>query len=232
MSVGEDVVMLRKLVILLAVLASASTFERAHAESRVALVVGNTAYSNAPRLANPTNDAHDMTAALKAAGFDVIEAIDAGKGKFDAALRGFAEKLNAADVALFYYAGHGLQVGAQNYLVPIDAKLERERDLEFEAVKLDFVLRQMEIDREGKTTIVILDACRDNPLARNLARTMGTRSANIGRGWPPQRPGLAPSFRIRLSPATSRSMATAAIRRLRRRWRSTSASKAATCKRP
>jgi uncharacterized caspase-like protein len=154
----------------------------ANAETRVALVVGNGAYANAPKLTNPANDARDMTAALKAAGFDVIEAIDADKSKFDSALHGLADKLQTADVALFFYAGHGLQVGAENYLVPTDAKLERERDLEFEAVKLDFVLRQLEIEREGKTTIVILDACRDNPLARNLARSMGTRSTSIGRG--------------------------------------------------
>ena len=73
----------------------------------------------------------------------------------------------------------------QNYLVPIDAKLDRERDLEFETVKLDFVLRKMELEREGKTSIVILDACRDNPLTRNLARTMGTRSAAIVPSLPP-----------------------------------------------
>lgn len=182
--------MVRILLLLAAVCVSAGLSHAAKAESRVALVVGNTAYSNAPKLGNPINDANDMTAALKSAGFDVIQAIDADKSKFDSALRGFAEKLGSADVALFYYAGHGLQVGAQNYLVPIDAKLERERDLEFEAVKLDFVLRQMEIDREGKTTIVILDACRDNPLARNLARTMGTRSANIGRGLAAANAGL------------------------------------------
>jgi uncharacterized caspase-like protein len=152
------------------------------AETRVALVIGNSAYVNAPALANPLNDAQAMTAALKGAGFDVVEATDASKAKFDAALRSFSEKLSKADVALFFYAGHGLQVGAQNYLVPVDAKLENERDLEFEAVKLDFVQRQMEIDRDGKTTIVMLDACRDNPLSRNLARSMGTRSAGIGRG--------------------------------------------------
>jgi Caspase domain len=80
------------------------------------------------------------------------------------------------------YAGHGLQIGRENYLVPIDAKLKRERDLQFEAVGIDFVMRQMEIDSEGKTTIIILDACRDNPLARNLARSVGTRSIAIGRG--------------------------------------------------
>ena len=162
----------------------------AHAETRVALVVGNSAYRSTTPLANPLNDARDMTAALKASGFTVVEALDAGKPQFDSALRTFADKLANADVALFFYAGHGLQVGAQNYLVPIDAKLERERDLEFEAVKLDFVMRQMEIDREGRTSIVILDACRDNPLSRNLARSMGTRSTSIGKGLAAAATGL------------------------------------------
>ena len=160
------------------------------AESRVALVVGNSAYQTTAPLSNPLNDARDIGAALKAAGFDVVEALDADKRKLDGALRAFTDKLAQADVALFFYAGHGLQVGLQNYLLPIDAKLERERDLEFEAVKLDFVLRQMEIDREGRTTIVILDACRDNPLSRNLARSMGTRSASIGRGLAAASTGL------------------------------------------
>lgn len=160
------------------------------AEKRVALVVGNGAYQSTTPLPNPLNDARDMATALKAAGFDVVEALDADKRKLDGALRAFTDKLATADVALFFYAGHGLQVGAQNYLVPIDAKLERERDLEFEAVKLDFVLRQMEIDREGKTTIIVLDACRDNPLSRNLARTMGTRSTAIGRGLAAASTGL------------------------------------------
>ena len=154
----------------------------ASAETRVALVIGNSAYASTTPLANPLNDAHDVSAALKQAGFRVIEGVDVGKRDFDRALRTFADELTKADVALFFYAGHGLQVGLQNYLLPVDAKLERERDLEFEAVKLDFVLRQMEIDRDGRLSIVILDACRDNPLSRNLARTMGTRSTALGRG--------------------------------------------------
>ncbi len=178
-------------VLMLAVLVLVPLGGRAAwAEKRVALIIGNSAYVHTTPLSNPINDARDMTEALKATGFEVVEAVDADKLKLDGALRSFTDKLAGADVALFFYAGHGLQVGAQNYLVPIDAKLERERDLEFEAVKLDFVLRQMEIDREGKTSIVILDACRDNPLTRNLARSMGTRSAGIGRGLAAASTGL------------------------------------------
>jgi uncharacterized caspase-like protein len=181
---------MRAVSVFLFVLALIAQNTAAMAQSRVALVVGNGAYRNTSTLANPLNDARDVAAALKSAGFDVVEAFDADKQAFDTALRSFTDKLTNADVGLFFYAGHGLQVGAQNYLVPIDARLERERDLEFEAVKLDFVLRQMEIDREGKTSIVFLDACRDNPLSRNLARSMGTRSAAIGRGLAAAATGL------------------------------------------
>ena len=154
----------------------------AAAEKRLALIVGNSAYASASRLANPANDAGDMAAALKQIGFEVLVGADLDKRAFDAKVREFARALPAADVALFYYAGHGLQVGGRNYLVPIDAQLQTERDLDFEGVALDFVLKQMELEREGKTNIVLLDACRDNPLARNLARTMGTRSGNVGQG--------------------------------------------------
>ena len=152
------------------------------AEKRVALVVGNLAYVNAPALANPAHDAQDMAAALKDLGFTVVLGLDLDKAGFDKTLKEFSKQLEDADTGLLFYAGHGLQVAGQKYLVPTDAKLAKERDLDFEAVKLEFVLKQMELDREGKTNIVFLDACRDNPLARNLSRTMGTRSASIGSG--------------------------------------------------
>jgi uncharacterized caspase-like protein len=120
---------------------------------------------------------------MKELGNDVVLGLDLDKRGFDAKVREFSRRLSAgADTGIFFYAGHGLQVAGRNYLVPIDAQLMNERDLDFEAVSLDFVLKQMELDREGKTNIVFLDACRDNPLARNLARSMGTRSASIGRG--------------------------------------------------
>lgn len=152
------------------------------ADKRVALVVGNAAYVNASPLPNPVNDATEIAKALTEAGFQVIVGLDLDKPAFDGKVREFASALDGADVAVFFYAGHGLQVAGRNYLVPVDAKMQKERDLDFEGLSVDFVLKQMEMDRDGKTNVVFLDACRDNPLARNLARSMGTRSVSIGKG--------------------------------------------------
>ena len=119
--------MRRLRVLLVALCGLACGISAALAETRVALVVGNSAYQSTTPLANPLNDARDMAAALKSVGFDVVEALDADKRKLDGAMRAFTDKLANADVALFFYAGHGLQVGLQNYLVPIDAT-PTERD--------------------------------------------------------------------------------------------------------
>lgn len=154
----------------------------ATAQKRVALVIGNSAYVNATALANPANDATDIGEALKEAGFDIILGLNLDKRAFDAKVREFSHVLPQADTGVLFYAGHGLQVSGRNHLLPVDARLQTERDLDFETVNLDFILRQMELDRDGKTNIVFLDACRDNPLTRNLARSMGTRSASIGSG--------------------------------------------------
>jgi hypothetical protein len=154
----------------------------AAAEKRVALVVGNSTYAQVGTLANPANDANDISSALKSAGFEVILGLNVDKREFDTKVRNFADILEDADVAIFFYAGHGLQVAGRNYLIPVDARLQSERDLDFDAVNLDFILKQMELGRADKTNIVFLDACRDNPFTRNLARSMGTRSASIGKG--------------------------------------------------
>ena len=162
------------------VFAAISFVSEARAEKRIALVIGNSAYQNTPDLKNPKNDAVDLAAALRRLGFEVFEGRDLDKRAMERLIRQFGVRLSGADLAIFFYAGHGLQVGGQNYLVPIDARLASEGDADFEGMALTPVLKQME--REAKTSIVLLDACRDNPLARNLARTMGTRAVHLGQG--------------------------------------------------
>ncbi|HXE69685.1 MAG TPA: caspase family protein [Hyphomicrobiaceae bacterium] len=160
----------------------------AHAEKRVALVIGNSAYQNTGELRNPSNDAADVTAALARLGFQVTDGRDLDKRAMERAIRQFGLSLEGADVALFFYAGHGIQVGGQNHLIPVDARLASEGDVDFETLPLSLVLKQME--REAKTSLVLLDACRDNPLARNLARTMGTRAITIGTGLAEVKTGI------------------------------------------
>lgn len=147
---------------------------------RVALVIGNGDYRSAPRLTNPTNDAADMSAALRKLGFDVVDGKNLDRRGMDDAIRTFGRKLDRADLAAFFYAGHGLQVAGKNYLVPIDARLERPGDLALDAVDVGVVLAQMEA--EQRVNLIFLDACRDNPLARSLARSLGARSASVGQG--------------------------------------------------
>jgi hypothetical protein len=147
---------------------------------RLALVVGNSAYQHAPYLKNPRNDASDLAAVLEQLGFTVTKGVDLDKPAMDRKIQEFAAALHGAEAGVFFYAGHGLQVNGINYLVPIDAELASAAAPDFELVRLDAVQRSME--RESATNILFLDACRNNPLARNLARSMGTRSAEIGRG--------------------------------------------------
>ena len=149
-------------------------------QKRVALVVGNSGYRYARRLDNPKNDAVDIGAALKRLGFQVVEGFDLDKAALDRKIREFTGFLRGADVGVFFYAGHGLHVSGQNYLVPVDAELTGAASLDVELVRLDMVHRTME--REAQTNILFFDACRDNPLSDNLARAMGTRSLEIGRG--------------------------------------------------
>lgn len=160
----------------------------AHAETRIALVIGNATYKETTPLNNTTNDATDVSAALKRLGFDVMTGLDLDKRGMERLIREFDRKLSGADVALFFYAGHGLQIGGQNYLVPTDARLAAEGDVDFESLPLSLILRRME--REARTSLVLLDACRDNPLARNLARSMGTRSTSVGKGLAEVRTGI------------------------------------------
>ena len=151
----------------------------AFAEKRVALVIGNSAYKNVVKLANPTNDAASVAALLKSSGFDVVEAKDNLTNRdMRRAVRDFTEVTRDADIAVVYYAGHGIEVGGTNYLIPIDAVLERDIDVIDEALPLDRLVNAIESARNLR--LVILDACRDNPFSKTIKRTIASRS--IGRG--------------------------------------------------
>jgi len=166
--------------ILIAFLLLVLQHSHAQAAKRVALVIGNSAYVHTPRLENPRNDATDIAAGLRKLGFEIIDGFDLGKTAFERKVRDFAAALRGAEAGVFFYAGHGLQVAGQNFLVPVDAQLSTADALDFEMIRLEVIHRTME--RETSTNIIFLDACRNNPLARNLARAMGTRSADIGHG--------------------------------------------------
>ena len=161
-----------------AVLALLLTLTAASAERRVALVLGNSQYQHAAPLTNPVRDAEAMAERLKNLGFEVVSGFDLTKQQTQGTVAQFAKQVRGADIALFFYAGHGLQVSGKNYLLPVDAALEDETSLDFEAVSVDFVLRQM--SRETSIRLVFLDACRDNPLAEVLAKTAGVKGASSG----------------------------------------------------
>ena len=151
----------------------------ASAEKRVALVLGNGAYQNAARLPNPVNDGATIAATLRDAGFDVVDSRhDLPAAETRRALRDFADRARDSDIAVVYYAGHGLEVDGTNYLIPVDAKLERDTDVYDEALSLDRVL--VAIEPAKRLRLVILDACRDNPFSKNMKRTVASRG--IGQG--------------------------------------------------
>ncbi len=161
---------------------------------RVALLIGNAAYRNAGVLKNPQHDAQAVAASLRSLGFGVVTiAADATREKLVAALRAFASEAEKSDWAMVYYSGHGMEVNGMNYLIPVDARLAVDRDVQFEAVPLDQVMAVM--DGARKLKLIVLDACRDNPFAPQMRVTaapaaiaapsmaggsIGTRS--VGRG--------------------------------------------------
>ncbi|WP_233383614.1 caspase family protein [Methylobacterium sp. C25] len=151
----------------------------AQAETRVALVIGNSGYRAVPALPNPRRDAGRIAASLRSAGFQSVTVVDDGsRADLIAALNRFSDAAERADWAIVYYAGHGIEIGGANYLIPVDARLKSDRDITDEAIPLDRVLQA--IESAHKLRVVILDACRDNPFASSMRRTIATRS--VGRG--------------------------------------------------
>ncbi len=156
------------------------------ADKRVALVIGNAGYAHAPALDNPVRDATAVSVMLQDAGFQVVETrSNLDNMRMRRAVRDFSVMTHDADVAVVFYAGHGLEVDGTNYLIPTDARLERDIDVEDEAISLDRVLLMLEPARSLR--LVILDACRDNPFVRTMKRTLASRS--FGRGLAGLEPG-------------------------------------------
>ncbi len=169
------------LTLIFGLLVAAMASTQAFAERRVALVVGNSHYVNTVALRNPDNDAQDVAAKLKQLGFQVMLGLDLDQRDFAQKVEEFGRVLDGADVGLFFYAGHGVQVNEHNYLVSTGAKLESEFLVSAEAIEVDGIVRMMEA--RSATNIVFLDACRNNPLAENLRRSAaGSRSLAVGSG--------------------------------------------------
>lgn len=166
---------------------------------KVALVLGNGNYEHVVPLVNPFNDAKAIAETLRSLGFSVVDGYDLGRNDVDAVLRDFARQSSEADVKLFFYAGHGMSVAGKNYIIPVDAEFNDAISLDFEAVEVDFIIKQM--NYSDGVSLVFLDACRDNPLAAKLSRSLGagTRSAAVNSGLakidvPTEGKGLAIAF--------------------------------------
>jgi uncharacterized caspase-like protein len=157
------------------------TTTAALADKRVALLIGNAHYAAAAALRNPGNDVAALADALEGAGFDaVLTANDLGRDAMVRALRSFEDQASGADIAVIYYSGHGLEMDGTNYLIPVDAKMVSDRDVEDETISLDRALRSIEGARRLK--LVILDACRNDPFLARMSRRDGTRALTRGLG--------------------------------------------------
>jgi len=172
---------MRTLTLLLSLFAILFSAETALADKRVAFVVGNGAYKNVVQLPNPPVDAKAMAALLRNVGFDVIEGTNLSRDAMTEKLLEFGKKAQGADLALFFYAGHGLAIGGVNYLLPVDADIKSEMDVKLGAgINVDLTLDQTMSD--AKVKLVFLDACRDNPFAAKIKANSPTRSVAVQQG--------------------------------------------------
>lgn len=148
-------------------------------ERRIALVIGNSSYIHGGALANPINDARAMALTLTSLGFKVLKHEDLGRSEMKRAVDEFGSMLSSYNVSLFFYAGHGIQVNGNNYLVPIDANIKSKNDVEYNAIDAGRILSKME-DAKSNTNIVILDACRNNPFERSWTRAVRLKGGGSG----------------------------------------------------
>jgi uncharacterized caspase-like protein len=172
---------MRFLIVVLSVVGMLVSANAAKADRRVAFVVGNGAYKNVTQLPNPPIDAKAMAGVLRNAGFDVVEGIDLTRDKMTERLLEFGKKTQGADVAVFFYAGHGIAVDGTNYLLPVDADIKSEMDVKLgNAINVDLTLDQTMND--AKVKLVFLDACRDNPFAAKIKAGATSRSVSVQTG--------------------------------------------------
>jgi peptidoglycan hydrolase-like protein with peptidoglycan-binding domain len=172
---------MRFLIAALSIAGLLVTSNAALAEKRVAFVVGNGAYKNVAPLPNPAVDARSMVAMLRNVGFEVVEGTNLTRDKMTEKLLDFGKKAEGADVALFFYAGHGIAINGTNYLLPVDADLKSEMDVKLgAAINIDVTLEQTMAD--AKVKLVFLDACRDNPFAAKIKSNSATRSVSVQQG--------------------------------------------------
>jgi hypothetical protein len=171
---------MRLLTLIATLLCILFSAESALADKRVAFVVGNGAYKNVAQLPNPPVDAKAMAAVLRNVGFEVVEGSNLTRDKMTEKLLDFGKRAQGADVAVFYYAGHGIAISGTNYLLPVDADIKSEMDVKLgAAINIDLTLDQTMGD--AKVKLVFLDACRDNPFAAKIKAT-ATRSVAVGQG--------------------------------------------------
>ncbi|QOZ45392.1 peptidase [Bradyrhizobium sp. CCBAU 53340] len=172
---------MRTLTIIVSLMCMALSISAAKADRRVAFVVGNGAYKNVAQLPNPPIDAKAMASTLRNVGFEVIEGSNLTRDQMTEKLLDFGRKAQGSDIAVFYYAGHGIAVGGTNYLLPVDADIKSEMDVKLgAAINIDLTLDQTMGD--AKVKLVFLDACRDNPFAAKIKSNSATRSVNVGSG--------------------------------------------------
>lgn len=172
---------MRYLTLIVSLMCMALSVSAAKADHRVAFVVGNGSYKNVAQLPNPPIDAKAMASTLRNVGFEVIEGSNLSRDQMTEKLLDFGRKAQGSDIAVFYYAGHGIAVGGTNYLLPVDADIKSEMDVKLgAAINIDLTLEQTMGD--AKVKLVFLDACRDNPFAAKIKSNSATRSVNVQSG--------------------------------------------------
>jgi uncharacterized caspase-like protein len=172
---------MRLLIIALSVIGILASSNVAKAERRVAFVVGNGAYKNVAPLPNPPIDAKSMVGVLRNVGFDVVDGTNLTRDQMTERLLEFGNKAQGAELAVFFYAGHGIAIAGANYLLPVDADIKSEMDVKLgSAISVDVTLDQTM--RDAKVKLVFLDACRDNPFAAKIRSSATSRSVNVQTG--------------------------------------------------